>query len=120
MPGAGALLVIGGAAGLVAGFWLGARRRRSMALAAVPAAPPPAPRPPRPTLNPVVVLRGDDIAALDERDALQELEDRKRSRERNARLAGKLARGATGGRGAQEFPDFHRLGVAECVEKSRR
>jgi hypothetical protein len=59
-------------------------------------------------------------AALDERDALQELEDRKRARERNARLAGKLARGATGGRGAQEFPDFHRLGVTECVEKSRR
>ncbi|MDQ8155478.1 MAG: sensor domain-containing diguanylate cyclase [Gemmatimonadota bacterium] len=74
MAGAGALLLLGGATGLVAGFLIGARRRRRTAAGAAPVAAPPAPRPPRPTLNPVVVLRGDDIAALDERDA-QELAD---------------------------------------------
>ncbi|MHB8839993.1 MAG: GGDEF domain-containing protein, partial [Gemmatimonadaceae bacterium] len=58
-----ALLAVGAALGLVAGRWLGARRE---------AATPPSPRmaaPPRPTLNPLQVLRGEDLAVLAERDA---------------------------------------------------
>jgi diguanylate cyclase (GGDEF)-like protein len=70
-----ALLAAGAVAGLLAGLWLGARRR-PLQPPAEPAAPVrlatqrPAP-PPRPTLNPLQVLRGEDLISLAEHDALE-------------------------------------------------
>ena len=65
------LFVLGLAAGGGAVAWMG---RRKAAVAPTPAPPPPMMRPPRPTLNPVLVLRGDDLVTLAERDA-RELAD---------------------------------------------
>ncbi|HEY3286826.1 MAG TPA: diguanylate cyclase [Gemmatimonadaceae bacterium] len=62
MGAAFALLVIGLAIGAVAGRWWGSRRE-------VSSPPPRVSGPVRPTLNPMQVLRGEDLAALAERDA---------------------------------------------------
>ena len=72
------LLLVAVAAGVAGGWWLGVRdrgpttsaRRSTTPDTPVSFAPmPPLPRPLRPTLNPVQVLRGDDLASLAERDA---------------------------------------------------
>lgn len=66
----GALALAIAAAGSLAGFWLGARRRAT--------APPPAPSPEvstPPSLSPVQVLRGEDLAGLPERNARELAEE---------------------------------------------
>ena len=68
----GALALAVAAAGSLAGYLLGARRRG----AAVPSAPAPLPAaPPRPSLSAVQVLRGEDLAGLAERDARELAEE---------------------------------------------
>jgi diguanylate cyclase (GGDEF)-like protein len=65
------LFVLGGVAGFAAGYWLMARAANAKRASA----PPPRPMtPPRPTLNPMQVLRGEDLLVLAERDA-RELAD---------------------------------------------
>lgn len=70
----GALALAVAAVGALAGYLFGARRRTGDA----PPTPTPAPSPaapPRPTLSPVQVLRGEDLAGLAERDARELAEE---------------------------------------------
>lgn len=60
------VLVLAVAAGAIGAAWHLRRRQR---LAAPSKEAPRSPPPPRPTLNPVFVLRGDDVATLEEHDA---------------------------------------------------
>ncbi len=69
-----ALVVLGGAAGFAGGLWVAARRRAVATPLPVPA-PLRTVAPPRPTLNPVQVLRGEDLIALAERDARELTEE---------------------------------------------
>ncbi len=64
------LLIIGAATGFAGGYWIAVRRPR-VPVPPVTPTPKPLPPPPRPSLYPMQVLRGEDIAALLERDALE-------------------------------------------------
>lgn len=68
----GALALAVAAAGLVVGYWLGARRRPADT---APAPLPAPPAQPRPTLWSAQVLRGEDLAGLAERDARELAEE---------------------------------------------
>ncbi|MBM3906661.1 MAG: GGDEF domain-containing protein [Gemmatimonadetes bacterium] len=70
MDGALALVVVGSAAGVAAGFWLGARRRGAVEAERVESSPTPT----RAPIDALQVLRGADAAMFAERDA-QELAD---------------------------------------------
>jgi diguanylate cyclase (GGDEF)-like protein len=65
-----AVAAVGSLAGSLAGYWFGARRRATE----LPSEPLPA-APARPSLSPVQVLRGEDLAGLAERDARELAEE---------------------------------------------